>query len=270
MPVIHALWNFKDAPAHTRLLWELDNGFDGASLLFYPQFAMKNAAELASFRSVVTERKPWLTCHGAFGEADSSESVPNYKFHMKRAIAFHEETGLVRAYVFDPAYIHGGDKDVFAPDETFKGLETALKIFKSSRIPIAVENWRVNSDFAFFEGVKKHFGNSVAMLLDIGHIHLAVNDASSAWHGLAHTEVVNRLPLKFLEVHVHNNDGVTDQHAPLTSGTMPYNDVLKAVAKKGVVGCYTVEHGGSFSDEQVLGNVAESCRLVREHAGVEK
>lgn len=77
-------------------------------------------------------------------------------------------------------------------------------------------------------------------LLDAGHLNVRLNRAGRAG-GTALARAVCNLPLEIVEVHLHDNDGLADQHRPLGEGTLDVQDLLDALAARGFDGPLTLE-----------------------------
>jgi sugar phosphate isomerase/epimerase len=86
------------------------------------------------------------------------------------------------------------------------------------------------------------------MLMDIGHLHIRMTQ-SDYFAGTC-TDYVSRIPVPVIEVHIHDNDGKRDLHAPMGTGTVPFAEVAAGLETIGFSGVATIEiapdlHGAS-------------------------
>ena len=104
------------------------------------------------------------------------------------------------------------------------------------------------------------------MLIDLGHMHMRLS-ASPYFRGMTMLDYVKRLPLNIIELHVHDNNGRKDQHAPLGQGTLPFGDAAEAFRSIGFDGVSTIEicpglHGEEPAASRPL--IPASFRMWRE------
>jgi sugar phosphate isomerase/epimerase len=97
---------------------------------------------------------------------------------------------------------------------------TELQGFCAERnVRIAVEN-RPNDDFAGTRALFSEFGPEfVGLCYDSGHGNIG-------GEGLAHLESVSE---RLISLHLHDNDGLKDQHKPAFTGTVDWPELIRVI-----------------------------------------
>ncbi len=83
------------------------------------------------------------------------------------------------------------------------------------------------------------------MLIDVGHLNLRCR-REAYFQSLRPQEYLERLPLPVFEVHVHDNDGQGDCHAPIGTGNAPFEQVAEGLRDIGFDVVSTIEIAPSF------------------------
>lgn len=151
-----------------------------------------------------------------------------------------------------PAYNHVGD----LPDEQMMNIghslfSSILPFAKENGIKIAAETHGTASKYSKMEffGIPENLlglidrvkhtsdaGEHLCICVDTGHTNLAVK--------MGHPSVGNviRQLGSLVEVlHLHDNDGIKDQHKMPKTGILDWNDILSALDEIGYKGCYNLE-----------------------------
>ena len=106
---------------------------------------------------------------------------------------------------------------------------------------VGVENWLINWQIENFQRIADDLDQlPVGALVDVGHAHIVASGGEQG--AMSEAEYIERMPLKIVEVHVHDNDGATDQHLPLGEGTVVIEPILGALERKGFDGIITLEY----------------------------
>ncbi len=81
------------------------------------------------------------------------------------------------------------------------------------------------------------------MLIDLGHLNIRIPKPAgeSTFSIDAAREYLDRFDLPVNELHVHNNDGRADLHAPPTTGTADMAAIARLLIEKGVNCVSTIE-----------------------------
>lgn len=146
--------------------------------------------------------------------------------------------------------------------------ELLLGLTEGTRARVAVEDFPLDAEAQARYGVRlaplwahARFG----ILADLGHMHLRRTQfAIFRAHTVA--EYFQRLPLPLVEIHVHDNPGDRDAHAPLGSGTLPVEEVARALGRIGFAGVSTIEIAPSFhGDTPAASRPKAEASLARWH-----
>ncbi len=78
------------------------------------------------------------------------------------------------------------------------------------------------------------------ILVDVGHMHIRLTQ-ESYYAGVDVAEYLRRVPLPVVEVHLHDNQGVSDQHGYFGMGTVRFDLVAQALKHIGFAGVSTIE-----------------------------
>lgn len=108
-----------------------------------------------------------------------------------------------------------------ALERALDSMERLLKAAKEAGVSLAVENvgWRQYSDFSLDEycSFLEYFHpEEVVALLDVGHAFL------NRW---SFSEVFQRLGNRLHALHLHDNNGIKDQHLPIGQGHLPWEEI---------------------------------------------
>lgn len=120
------------------------------------------------------------------------------------------------------------------------GVERATR---GSKVRLGVEDFPV--DRRAWDAHARHLepladSGRWGMLIDVGHYNLRRQFLPPP------AEFLAGLPVPLLELHVHDNDGVTDQHGPIGFGNMDFAPFAQAVKAIGFDGVSTIEVAPSF------------------------
>jgi len=186
-----------------------------------------------------------VTCHNALGRAEEeSDPLPRLQDEIDDIIEWHAASGRVRCVSFDPASfrLRPDEEPVVDIPKTAELLKYAAGRLARHGINTAVENWIGNSNIEAYEAIREAVGcENLGALVDIGHLNIAVN--ANLTGGLSPGDYVRRMPIPIHEVHVHYNNGIDDQHAPLDARSIMLEQTVRALAERGFDGIATIEHG---------------------------
>jgi sugar phosphate isomerase/epimerase len=143
---------------------------------------------------------------------------------MPRSIVCHA--------AFDEKYYTGFEETWLSKSiDTWKGF---IDIADDLNAIIALENVYEETP-AYLARLFDAFGDtsSLRCCFDTGHCNTFSAVPVETW--------VDTIGHRIGEVHLHDNDGRSDAHAPVGDGTFPFHDFLKALVKKGISPIITVE-----------------------------
>jgi sugar phosphate isomerase/epimerase len=84
------------------------------------------------------------------------------------------------------------------------------------------------NDFIHFE---EEYGSNFGMVLDIAHAKLREETI----------DFINKFPNQIRHVHVSDNKGISDEHLPIGTGSIDWNESMKALRESGYIGWITIE-----------------------------
>ncbi|MCP4180847.1 MAG: sugar phosphate isomerase/epimerase [bacterium] len=105
-------------------------------------------------------------------------------------------------------------------DALKKSLDELQPYAEDLNVKIAVEN----GEFAVLKNIFNDYSpNFIGLCYDSGHGNMLTGNL-----GL---ENLNRFKDRLISVHLHDNDGISDQHKPLFTGTINWNNLAKIIAE---------------------------------------
>ena len=219
-------------------------GARAVSFLMTPQ-RYQRPGEAQKILDLVQRHDLDVTCHNALGRAEEeSDPLPRLQDEIDDIIEWHAASGRVRCVSFDPASftLRPDEEPVVDIQKTAELLKYATDRLARRGIKTAIENWIGNSNIEAYEAIKEGVDHEdLGALVDIGHLNIAVN--ANLTGGLSPGDYVRRMPIPIHEVHVHYNNGVDDQHAPLEAHSIVGEQAVRALAERGFDGIATIEHG---------------------------
>ena len=226
-----ALWNIRKKSIVESIGNVASMGFTAISFLG-SSFEEESEKEVAA---AIKRHKLAVTFHLAFFSMRKKRFLKDLKTRLdniKRLIKAHQLEKTVLNVCFDPAFDEVGKRHdvVYNSANTIKALKFTLKHIKG--VKVGIENWTVNSKIEDFERIaEKIKSKRLGILLDIGHMHIAVKKGIIDRENLS--QYINALPLPVFELHIHDNNGEEDSHLPLGRGCMDYKTVFNELKISG-------------------------------------
>jgi len=133
-----------------------------------------------------------------------------------------------------------------------------LELFKDTDQLLATEDYPLNSTDAENWKTAMVYPN-YRLLLDLGHTNVRLTDTGTQQIWCLHNEGENlplfpgdnspeafensiaKKPLPIAEIHLHNNNGLADQHAFLPDGTADFREIAKILKNRGFDGLANLE-----------------------------
>lgn len=234
-----ATWNFAGGTLAERIVHFAGMGFDAVSLI------AREAVELAGGKlpeveATIAHHGLKITAHGGLAPRGEPVDPRQVLTDFRSLVAWQERTGALATVNFDAAKTPEGERRV---DEMHEVLEEMLSISEGAGFTIGIEDWPLTPDqLAPIDDLREfsHFG----VLLDLGHLNLRLRkggDPADAFPSATAREQILAIDLPINELHVHNNDGTRDMHAPPDSGTADLPGVAQALVHKGIDCISTIE-----------------------------
>jgi len=209
----------------------LDAGFTALSFSTSPLGRLA-PSELAALAGHVCDRGAPVTLHGlaSIERAELGRIVEPF-------------LPVLRCVTCDPSWNAHPTGWQYAAGELARAAHRALVLTEGTGVRVGIEDFPINAEAV------EHFRADLApvlgdprlgILIDIGHMHMRLS-GRGYFAGMSVAEHLARVPLEIIEVHVHDNDGRGDQHAPLGSGTVDFAAVAAGLNAAGFAGVATIE-----------------------------
>ncbi|MGC9317413.1 MAG: sugar phosphate isomerase/epimerase family protein [Armatimonadota bacterium] len=226
-----AIWNWVTEEARLPELIEefVGFGYDAVSLST-AHLGRLEQAEVAAGAELVVEREVPVTLHGAV-TVEPEALVQASEMFGKR----------LTCVTFDPCLVMEPRGRLYDAERMAPVVEGVLELPSQPRVGI--------EDFPLDQMAVDWFADDLAsvldhprygILIDIGHMNMRLH-GGGYFEGMSVTEYIERVPLPMIEVHVHDNDGTRDAHAPLGEGTIDFAEVADALRSAGFDGMSTIE-----------------------------
>lgn len=221
-------WEAPEIPAAMRVFAEY--GFDTVS--FHPdQLLGAPEGDKAAVTGVLEELDLAATVHGSCTMGREAMGSLVDLFGPRLA-----------AFTMDAAKTKSSLGNTFDARQNARALRDIQELTDGMDTVLAVEDFPL--DGAAWDFFKEDLGDvyehpRTGILVDVGHLHIRLN--TEYYAGKLVQDYFSDLPVRLVELHLHDNDGVKDLHAPFGTGTLPFPEVARAVRSIGFDGISTVE-----------------------------
>jgi sugar phosphate isomerase/epimerase len=276
-----ALWNLKAKNLTEKTRKVLDLKFNAISFL-NDYFGTKNIntiskKEKEAIIKAIKDNNLCVTFHMSLFGLKKDKLIKDLESKLNNIQKFIKEGKLERNIwniSFDPLVDFKGKRDPKNYKFNFKGTVKVLKytLKKCKNINISIENWLVDAHIDILKRIKKAVNNKrLRMLLDVAHINLALKNNAAGRNNFS--DYIKDLPLKIVELHIHDNDGKTDLHLPVGKGNIDYPDIIKVLKKSGKMlkdAVFTLEIVPNFKplsiyDKQDMKDIYNSRKILKEN-----
>ena len=155
--------------------------------------------------------------------------------------------------------VHPGFKEALIKEKNYdaliKTLTELVKFGKKFDVKIGLENHAIPHSPCFYvDDLLKvvNFVEGLNITLDIGHINLT---------GIPMLEYYRKVKDFVIEVHVHDNDGTSDQHKCIGEGNIDFRPIFKEFKKNNYNGPFTLE---IFTHEKLIEGKKNFLRIWNE------
>jgi len=224
-------------------------GFDAAALDTYSEEAMGEVARLLAAHGLT------VTFHGPFmdlapGAVDET---------IRKATAQRLQSTLELVPLFDPGSVvfHAGydasryhelrEEWLASSVATWEPLS---KMAEEMGVAIHLENVYEQTPEMILNLLEKISSEYLGFCLDMGHMNVFGKVPLSEW--------LDALGPYLKEVHLHDNDGLSDVHGPIGSGTAPFEELFQYLQDKEMKPLVTLEP----HEEETLWRSLESLALL--------
>lgn len=181
----------------------------------------------------------------------------SYSEYMK-AIQFASMIGASHVVIhpgfcFSPVF----DKKL-AQQRATDYIKRLCEIAKPLNVKLAIENVGYNGSSIFtqneFISFLENMDEIAGYLIDIGHAHLNEWDIP---------QVLKDLKNRILALHIHDNDGTSDDHLPIGEGTIQWKEIFEAINELSTDCQLILEYAPGTSLEKLV----EGKKLLQQNKG---
>ncbi len=191
-----------------------------------------------------------LTLHGPFldlnpGSLDSRirEITKHRYLQALRICSFWEVTQIVLHHGYNPIY-HS-----FAYQEWLKGSievwEVVTREAEARGVTIGIENAFEDGPNVLKDVISGVPSPHLGCCLDVGHLNVGSRLGLEVW--------VMELDQHIVEIHLHDNDGGSDQHSTIGEGEIDFRQLFGLLNELGINPLFTLENN---SEEDFLRSIA--------------
>jgi len=234
-----AVWNFKEKGLLENVEHFARAGFRAASHVG-GRFVKLDDDALAGLADTLHRHELTFTVHHKLPDPGNPEECDAFAPQMDKIRQFHDERHPLAGLTFDTWY------DI---DQLLPHLRYALEAFRDTDVFVCCEDFPLDeTQRRLLDGLDETFPN-LGVLIDLGHLNMRVTkenpDQDRADAVRRHLHAV---PLTIRELHVHNNDGLRDQHQHLLAGTLPVAAAAAVLREIGFDGISTIEFVPEWND----------------------
>lgn len=234
-----ALWLYGEKSLSENVSCFVQSGFRAVSCVGrnFTQFDDGAQRELAG---LLREHGLALTIHHKLPDPENREETGAFAGEIAMIRRFHDALHPVAGVTFDKR----NEFDLLRPH--FRGV---LETFRDTDTFVCCEDFPLNDEqLASFDGLEREFPN-LGVLIDLGHLSMRVmKEDLQQDRARAVRRHIRAVPLTIRELHVHNNDGYSDEHADLATGTLPVEAAADALREIGFDGISTIEFVPEWND----------------------
>ena len=250
------------------------HGFDAISEhgIFFLE-ALRDPKRRAALAAAIRDTGVTFTVHHFLPNRDMRYPAELFREHMAMCRDWYDETGL----------LHNLSFDVFEDDRPIasKYVRIALDAFRGTDVWISLEDYGLTpEEKADVETLRDE--PNFAYLMDLGHLNVRLTAGSLPFHctplenadeaaplapGDNSPEAFRRAilskPRKVVEMHLHNNNGLADQHRYPEEGTIDMPGLARVLKELRYDGVVTLEIVPDYTGtpEEVAAHVAASDEI---------
>lgn len=237
-----ATWNFSQGTLAERIDRFAAMGYNAVSLIFSDACAMSRG-EAPDVEEALDRHSLAVTLHGGLAPTKELLQTDALLADFESFVRWQARSGRLVSVNYDAAKIRTERGFEYQSEAMHDVLAKMLELSNGAGFTVGVEDWPRNSEqFAFVEDLTRypHYG----MLIDLGHLNIRLERADGqdqSFPAEVARKHIDRMPLRVNELHVHNNDGKRDLHAPPSVGTSDVRALAKILKSKGVDCISTIE-----------------------------
>lgn len=207
-------------------------GFDAAALDTHSKASMEGVARLmAENGRTVTFHGPFMDlAPGGLDETIRKATVQRLQQTMELAPLFAPRSIVFHAG-YDPSRYHAQREKWLS--SSLATWEPLVKAAEKMKVAIHLENVYEQTPEMILTLIEKISSEYLGFCLDVGHMNVFGEVPLSEW--------LDALGPYLKEIHLHDNDGLSDVHAPIGSGTVPFEELFHYLQDKKMKPLVTLE-----------------------------
>ncbi len=237
-----ATWNYREGSLAERIVRFARMGYNAVSLSAGDACALCRGSA-PDVDKAIAEHDLAVAFHASFMEAGAPIPPERLLDEFDSYVRWNERTGALHTVNYDAAMVKSETGEVEYNAEFMRPLlRKMLSMSNGAGFSVGVEDWPRNREQ--FEDVSEltaysHYG----ILIDLGHLNMRIREPDDAdeFPVDAARRYLDRITLPINELHVHNNDGLKDRHAPPESGTADMAALAQMLRRKGARCISTIE-----------------------------
>lgn len=215
-----ATWNFCEGSLAERIDRFAAMGYNAVGLILRDAAAL-GRGETPDVDDAIARHSLPVTIHGGLAPTREPLQADALLSDFECFTAWHARTGALVSVNYDAAKLKTDDGLEYQTEAMRHVLGEMLRISDGAGFTVGVEDWPLNHEqLGAVQDLRAypHYG----MLIDLGHLNMRIrkpDDPDYPFPIETAREHLESMELPVNELHVHNNNGRKDMHAPPTSGT---------------------------------------------------
>ncbi|NLN75260.1 MAG: hypothetical protein GX139_02985 [Armatimonadetes bacterium] len=238
-----ATWNFSEGNLADRIERFIGMGYNAISLSARDAKALC-AGQTPDVEEVIARHALAVAIHAGLAPTKEPVQTGELLDDFNLFASWHARTNSLVTIIYDAAKLKTDSGLVFQTEAMVNTVGQMLRISEGLGFTVGVEDWpRGDEQFDDAEALRRypHYG----ILIDLGHLNFRVrkslNYFDMPFPVEAARQYLDEIYLPVNELHIHNNDGKADLHAPPDAGTSDLMALARLLKEKGVDCLSTIE-----------------------------
>jgi sugar phosphate isomerase/epimerase len=213
--------------------WNGDHRYTGEEISDIKKWLKRYELQLLNLHATQGKKKYWVS----FDEAQREAGVKLVKNRIKMTARLGGQVAIIHIPTTEPL-----DRRPARMTQIRKSLDTLESFTRNHGVRLALENMDCD-DFEMLETLLVEYDPGyLGLCFDSGHANL----------GGPGMEKLDQLKSRLIALHLHDNDGVSDQHKIPFTGSVNWPELARAIATSAYQACVNLEvgiHQTGYQDE---------------------
>lgn len=253
-------WALEGATVVEAVRAAVDAGLQAVSFLHTPQENL-SANEQAELDRLMEKADLVATMHTAVEDPNDPDARAALERRLALAREWHERKGRLACVTFDSFSVENDGARILDLRTNAERIRSTIDVFAAMGVRVGIENSpKVLNTTASLRELAAAVGwPEAGFHLDLGHLNMDLHR-----NGYDPVRFVRDCPFEIIELHVHDNDGESDQHLPLGQGNIELAPILAALKARGFDGIATLENCGLKSYAEAVEEWRRGAAVWRE------